>query len=122
MYSSVRAVYRITTNCEGPCSARQIVVDEFADRVPASALDRIKLLISELVTTRIVLGDPGLEERIVLDLRNDGIVRCAVVDHGPAILPQGLALGVFDQLSDRWGLTRSCDGTQMWFETEATAA
>jgi hypothetical protein len=122
MYSSMRAVYRIGAGADGPRTARRVVDAEFAGRVPALVLEKLKLLISEMVTNRIVNAPQGADERIILDLRSDGVVRCAVLDHGPATLPQGGVLRLVEELADRWGMTRSCDLTQMWFETEASVA
>jgi anti-sigma regulatory factor (Ser/Thr protein kinase) len=122
MHSSVRAVYRIAAGADGPGAARQVVDAEFAERVPELVLERLKLLISEIVTNRIVNALDGRDQRIILDLRSDRVVRCAVVDHGPATLPQGLVLRLVDEFADRWGITRSCDLTQMWFETGASAS
>jgi hypothetical protein len=119
MRSTIRAVYRIRTDREGPGDARRIVVREFEDRVSDGVLDKLKVLISELVTSRIINRSPDETERIIIDVRADRLVRCAVVDHGPAALPDPAALGVVEQLSDRWGLTRSGDETRMWFETTA---
>jgi hypothetical protein len=119
MYSTTRAVYRIRTDREGPGDARRIVTREFADCVSDGVLDKLKLLISELVTSRIVNRTPDETERMIIDVRAGRVVRCAVVDHGPVGLPDAPALGVVEQLSDRWGLTRSGDETRTWFETAA---
>jgi hypothetical protein len=121
MYATVRSIYRITGGTDGPSAARRAIVDEFGGRVPALVLEKLKLLISEIVTNRVVHGD-GADDRMILDLRSDRVLRCAVVDHGPATLPQGCVLGLVDQLADRWGVTRSCEFTQMWFETAVPVA
>lgn len=120
MCSRVRAVYRITTGVDGPRDAREVVAGELSDRVSAALLEELKLLVSESVTNRVVCHEPD-DGLLILDVRAGDAVRCAVVDRGPARLPSGLAVGLLDQLADRWGLTRSADVTQFWFEAGASS-
>jgi hypothetical protein len=51
------------------------------------------------------------------DLRSDRVVRCAVLDRGPASLPTGFRSLVFDRLADTWGESRANERTESWFET-----
>jgi hypothetical protein len=123
MRTTVRAVYRIPTGADGPGDAREVVDAEFGEVLPATVLEKVKLLVSEFVTNRIVGGDAGREDdELILDLCAGETVRCAVVDHGAAAVPSESALGVVDRLSSRWGLTRTSDVTKVWFETGASAA
>jgi hypothetical protein len=117
----VRAVYRIPIGVEAPGDARGVLATELCDRVPESVLDKLKLLVSEFVTNRIVSGRGCAAGPLILDLRADDVVGCAVLDHGPATLPSRCALGLLDQLADRWGLIRCDDVTQVWFETGVSA-
>jgi anti-sigma regulatory factor (Ser/Thr protein kinase) len=96
---------------------------ELRDVLPAGVLQQVKLLVSEFVTNRIVGGEAGLEDdALILEVSAGETVHCAVVDHGTAAVPSSCALGVIDELSSRWGLTRTGEETRVWFETEASAA
>jgi hypothetical protein len=120
-------VYRIPAGADGPGDARHIVDEEFADVLPESVRERVKLLVSEFVTNRIVAGRADREDdELILDLRAEDVVRCTFVDHGSAAVPPQCVLGVLDQLSLRWGLTRTREVarsrtrevTRVWFEAE----
>jgi anti-sigma regulatory factor (Ser/Thr protein kinase) len=100
-----------------------MVEAEFASVLPETVLERIKLLVSEFVTNRIVGGKAGREDdELIVDVSADEVVRCTVVDHGAAAVPPQCVLGMLDKLSVRWGLTRTDDMTRVWFEAEASAA
>jgi len=123
MDSRVRALYKIEPQLEGPAKARRIIADELATRVPASVLDDVKLMVSELVTNGIVHGSPEPDAPLMLDLLVNGHIRCRVLDNGGAFAthprsegPGGWGLQVVEQLSDRWGLQRSPQRTEVWFE------
>lgn len=121
MHSGLRVIYRIEVASTGPRVARGIVADELAERVRSSKLlDELVLLVSEIVTHRIAQACD--EPTLTLDLRADRVVRCGVIDDGPAALPAGLGLELVDQLAGRWGVTRSHKRTHTWIETEATDA
>ena len=120
MYSGLRVIHRIEVASTGPRVARGIVADELAERVRSSKLDELILLVSEIVTHRIAQACD--EPTLTLDLRADRVVRCGVIDDGPAALPAGLGLELVDQLAGRWGVTRSHKRTHTWIETEATDA
>jgi two-component sensor histidine kinase len=94
--------------------------------VPRRTLENLQLLVSEVVTNRIVYGDPGSDNAVTLDLGVNGTLRCAVTDHGPGWpgqrgatrsddAPHGLQLVA--RLADRWGVQRTRQGTRVWFET-----
>ena len=122
----VRALYRIDARADGPRTARRIVERECSGRVTRRTLENLQLLVSELVTNRIVYGDPGDDNAVTLDLGVNGTLRCAVSDHGPGCAEalatrrgddarHGFALVA--RLADRWGVQRTRQGTRVWFET-----
>jgi anti-sigma regulatory factor (Ser/Thr protein kinase) len=119
----VRALYKIEPEPEGPAKARRIIAEELASRVPASVLDDVKLMVSELVTNGIVHGSAEAAAPVMLDLLVNGNVRCRVLDHGQGFAggrrsegPGGWGLQVVEQLSDRWGMQYSSQQTEVWFE------
>lgn len=121
MGSRVRALYKIDPEPTGPAHARRIIAEELASRLPASAVDDIKLMVSELVTNGIVHGVRGNDAPVMLDLCVNGDVRCGVLDEGPGLAARvkrggGWGLWVVEQLADRWGMERSAERTEVWFE------
>jgi anti-sigma regulatory factor (Ser/Thr protein kinase) len=124
MSSYVRAIYSLTGAHESPASARRILTDELADRVSARTLESVKLLASELVTNRILAG-VGPDESMTLEVWTRGAIHFGVLDKCPSLVLSreepgegGWSLLLVDRLADRWGMTRSADGTHIWFETE----
>jgi anti-sigma regulatory factor (Ser/Thr protein kinase) len=119
----VRALYKIESQPEGPAKARRIIADELATRVPAPVLDDVQLMVSELVTNGIVHGSGAAEEAVMLDVLVNGHIRCRVLDHGEGFATRvrekqfgGWGLQVVEQLADRWGIERSPQQTEVWFE------
>jgi two-component sensor histidine kinase len=85
-------------------------------------------MVSELVTNGIKYGAIAQDDTIVLDLRINGGVRCAVIDPGSGFPAQApgpdgappdghFGLKLVDQLAQRWGVTRQADCTEVWVET-----
>lgn len=129
MQPRLRALYRISARADGPARAREIVTYELSDRVGRSTLDEVKLLVSELVTNGILHGHAGDDDTIVLDLEVNANIRCAVLDHGSGFAGRaeraagrggGWGLRLVERLADRWGVTRTAEGTCVWFETTRT--
>ena len=89
----VRTLYKIDARLDGPAQAREIVLRECARRVSGRTLEDFELLVSELVTNRILHGEPGADNTVLLDLRMDATLHCAVSDHGSGIGRRGAALG-----------------------------
>lgn len=123
MDSRVRTLYKIEPRSEGPAQARRIIAEELATRVPTTVLDDVKLMVSELVTNGIVHGSTEPDAPLMLDLLVNGHIRCRVLDHGGGFATGarsegrgGWGLQVVEQLSDRWGLQRSPQRTEVWFE------
>jgi anti-sigma regulatory factor (Ser/Thr protein kinase) len=90
--------------------------------LPPERLEEITLLVSELVTNGVRHG--GQHGPITIDVRVNGEVRCAVTDHGPGPAAReeftghgGWGLKLVEKLARRWGIVRSPDATQVWFET-----
>jgi hypothetical protein len=60
----------------------------------------------------------------MLELLVNGHVRCGVLDHGPGFAARGhqgsagggFGLMIVEQLADRWGMERSPERTEVWFE------
>jgi hypothetical protein len=118
MHSGLRIIYRIEAARTGPGVARGIVTAELCDHVRSSRkLEEIRLLVSEIVTHRV--RQSSKPRMITLDLRADRVVRCGVIDDGPAVLPAGLVLELVERLAGRWGVTRSRKQTHTWIETDA---
>jgi anti-sigma regulatory factor (Ser/Thr protein kinase) len=134
MNPPVRALYKIDARPDGPAQARRIVVRECSRRVSARTLEDFELLVSELVTNRIMHGAPGVDNTVLLDLRINSTLCCAVSDHGSGAgvrddrlsraaqrqhgrLP---GLRLVNRLADRWGTRRTrTGGTRVWCETAA---
>ena len=132
MNPPVRALYKIDARPDGPAQARRIVVRECSRRVSERTLEDFELLVSELVTNRILHGAPGADNTVLLDLRINSTLCCAVSDHGSGARrrdnrpstpthrgrPPGLRL--VNRLADRWGTHRTrTGGTRVWCETVA---
>jgi anti-sigma regulatory factor (Ser/Thr protein kinase) len=124
MASRVRALYKIEPQPEGPAQARRIIAEELASRLPGPVLNDVKLMVSELVTNGIVHGAADEQNPVMLDLIVNGYVHCRVLDHGPGFARRGQqevpgggwGLQVVEELSDRWGMQRSPQRTEVWFE------
>jgi len=127
MCSCVRSIFRIDARADAPVKARRIVSGELGSVLPRERLEDLELIISELVTNGIKYGANQQNDTIVLDLRVDSGVRCAVIDHGSGFpaeaswrndAPLGgrWGLKVVDQLARRWGVTRADDCTEVWAE------
>jgi anti-sigma regulatory factor (Ser/Thr protein kinase) len=123
MDSRVRALYKLDARPQGARQARRIIADELSTVLSATELEDVKLMVSELVTNGIVHGGPGEEAPVMLDLRINGSIRCAVLDQGPGFAARvregehgGWGLRLVEQLSDRWGMECSPRRTEVWFE------
>jgi anti-sigma regulatory factor (Ser/Thr protein kinase) len=133
MNPSVRTLYKIDARPDGPAEARRIVARECSQRVSGRTLQDFELLVSELVTDRIVHGQPGADNTVLLDLRINSRLCCAVSDHGNGtgrrsdrlrasqrqrVGGRSLGLRLVGRLADRWGThhTRT-GGTRVWCET-----
>ncbi|MGH2706489.1 MAG: ATP-binding protein [Actinomycetota bacterium] len=111
-----------------PGEAR-VAIDNAAGDFTQDVYERVRLLVSELVTNSVRhtgIG-PGVEGQIVLRLSaTPDRVRVEVSDPGgsgrPRMTPSpgadgGWGLLLVDQLSDRWGASQY-RGTTVWFEID----
>ena len=99
-----------------------------APHVPASTLDDVRLLTSELVTNSVKHAGLGPTDWIRFRLVfQDGRVHVEVRDPGPglgtaavdgdAMRESGWGLYLLEQISDRWGTSRNGE-TCAWFELD----
>src|ERR1700751_3805352 len=95
----VRALYKIEAQAEGPAKARRIIAEELSTLLSPGELDDVKLMVSELVTNRIIDGHEENDAPLVLDLCVNGNIRCAVLDQKP-----GLFARIRDDRRQGWGL------------------
>jgi anti-sigma regulatory factor (Ser/Thr protein kinase) len=124
--SRSRVLYKIAVQPEGPAQARRIIAEELSALLSPRDLDDVKLMVSELVTNGIVHGRHEGEVPVMLDLRVNGDIRCAVLDAGQGfaepVQPEqrmgGWGLRLVEQLSDRWGMECSPERTEVWFERD----
>jgi len=122
----MHALYEIDPQPSGPGQARQIIAEELSSRLPAGVVDEIKLMVSELVTSRIVHSAAEGDAPLMLELIVNGKVCCRVSDHGPgftardreATAPGTWGLLVVEHLADRWGMQHSPQRTEVWFERQ----
>ena len=124
MNTRVRVLYRLDAAPDAPAQARRIVHHECAGRLGRATLDKLQLLVSELVTNGIVHGRPASDRSITLELLINSTLRCAVVDAGPGFARRaardrdgGWGLRIVERLADRWGVHHTRHGTRVWFET-----
>jgi anti-sigma regulatory factor (Ser/Thr protein kinase) len=122
----VRVLYRIDAAPDAPAEARRIVQNECGGRVGRGTLEKLQLLVSELVTNGVVHGRTARDRSIMLELLINSSLRCSVVDFGPGFARRaarnadgGWGLRLVERLADRWGVNRSGQGTRVWFETAA---
>ena len=126
MDSRFRALYKIDPRPDGPAQARQIIAEELSSRLPVGVLNEIKLMVSELVTNGIVHGSAKRDTPVLLDLVVNGDIHCRVLAHGPGFAGYtgrrpsggGWGLQLVEQLADRWGMQRSPQHTEVWFERQ----
>jgi serine phosphatase RsbU (regulator of sigma subunit)/anti-sigma regulatory factor (Ser/Thr protein kinase) len=118
---------RLSGEVDAVPKARQAIA-ELAPQLDAELLETVSLLVSELVTNSIRYARTPEEASVVLRaMVFPELVRVEVADHGPGFEPSprgpdeqsrsGWGLYLVDQLSDRWGVSRT-DGTAAWFEID----
>ena len=105
-----------------PRVARAAVTPVLAERLPPDALDRLVLLVSELVTNAVRHACTPAELRIWI---NDQLVLVKVCDGSPAA-PQvrlqapdatsGRGMFLVQRLATRWGIEAKDPGKCVWFE------
>ena len=106
--------------------ARQLVRGMVTPFLPATKLDTIELLTSEVVTNAVVHAGSS---PIVEVTAEGGTVRISVQDQDPAWpMPRevavdytsGRVMALVDVMADAWGVERVAeDGKRIWFEVRA---
>jgi anti-sigma regulatory factor (Ser/Thr protein kinase) len=110
--------------------ARRWVGAVAADHLDGDQAEKLRLVISEVVTNALRHGSDG--ERIDLAVTPKPEFLCVqVTDDGPGLAPRPRALeteeeggfGLFfvEQLTRRWGVTRENHRTRVWFELDYAA-
>jgi anti-sigma regulatory factor (Ser/Thr protein kinase) len=111
----------------GPTAAQtaRAAVDAACGGLAQPAIEKLRLLVSELVTNSVRHGGAGADPILLRLAVSQGSVRVAVTDHGRGFAPRrdkptteaesGYGLYLLDQIADRWGTTD--DGAMtIWFE------
>ena len=109
-----------------PGHARR-ALERLGHRVAADVVERLKLLVSELVTNSVVHAGLSARDRIAVAVAvAPASVRVEVCDPGPGFeapaAPElydvcGRGLMLVDQVADRWGVARG-ELTRVWFEID----
>jgi anti-sigma regulatory factor (Ser/Thr protein kinase) len=110
--------------------ARRWVVSVAEAHLDGGQSEKLRLVISELVTNALRHGDDS--ESIDLAVTpKPGFLCVQVTDDGPGLVPRPRALateaeggfGLFfvEQLTRRWGVTRENQRTRVWFELDYAA-
>jgi hypothetical protein len=115
-----RTIHKVEAGTSGPRTARRIVTTELSGRISQLDLDRLRLMVSEIVAERF--GNVSPHETLLLELIDADVMRCGVVDHGRPSLPTGWRSVVLDRLASTWGLTCRNNVTEIWFETSVDEA
>ena len=105
--------------------ARERIRAAFGDRLPASLLHDLTVVVTELVANAVEHG-PGESIQMRLKLADDGTVRGEIEDQGRGDVAiremaddpsDGLGLRMVDWLTDRWAVYEG--STHVWFEMGA---
>jgi anti-sigma regulatory factor (Ser/Thr protein kinase) len=119
--------HRLPHTPSAPRMARELAREAARDRLDPDRLHEFVVMVSETVSNAVRHGGPEPDGRIGLRLEaEDGVMRVAVTDGGPAFNLEREALAVrgshhgllmVDQFANRWGL--SLDGKKaVWFEID----
>jgi two-component sensor histidine kinase len=115
--------YRLAPNVDSIGQARRCVRHALERLTDADTVDRLELIVSELVTNAVRHG-PGELITLRLAMEPDGTVAGQVEDQGSGIVAirdqpaeGGLGLVVVDQLTSAWGVHP--ETTDVWFRLEA---
>jgi anti-sigma regulatory factor (Ser/Thr protein kinase) len=117
---------RLSPGPQAPAEARRSL--EHLGRVDPELLERLRLLVSELVTNSVRHGGIRASDEIrLLVQRGGGSVRVTVIDSGKGFQPHprlgerdagsGWGLYLVEHLADRWGV-HSNGVTTVWFEVD----
>ena len=121
---------RLDPEPHAPEAARR-ALDHLVTNIGDDALDRLQLLVTELVTNSLKHGALTVDTQIGLDVYVDGdAVYAEVHDTGVGFVPRkpdldpfrssGWGLWLLDRLTTRWGIENGA-GTTAWFEMPVAA-
>src|SRR5262249_41048365 len=116
----------LAPNPSSVAEARAKVLEAMAPELGEDCADRVRLLVSELVTNAVRHG--SRHEPVELHAHWNSRVHIEVTDHGDGFVPHpysgpreepgGYGLFLVGSLADRWGVETN-DRTTVWFELEA---
>ena len=114
----------LPTDAHAPGRARHFVRQVAAGTVDEDALDRVELLVSEVVTNALRYGAPPITLAIAHE-DDDLVVRVSDGNPAPPVKrhakdweESGRGIELVDLLSDAWGVEPSEDGKAVWFRLE----
>jgi len=107
--------------------ARRWVASVAADLLEAGQAEKLRLVISEIVTNALRHGEESRRIDVAVTPKPEFLC-VQVTDDGPGLVPRPRALqpdteggfGLFfvEQLTRRWGVTREDKRTRVWFELD----
>ena len=125
--SASRALFHLPPRAQAARMGRQSVRHVLAG-TPDEVLERIELLVSELVTNSVTHAALAPEQNVDLKVLTwPGRVRVEVADPGSHFSPEGRpapgaesrwGLFLLNQMADRWGMDRRDPGKTLWFEVD----
>lgn len=108
---------------QAPRMARRCIDQWFGTELGTEELDKAKLLSSELVTNAVVHGDGQIvlradldEDRLLVEVIDEGGGFEREVSHRDPDEVQGMGLAIVEAESSRWGIHEGT--THVWFELE----
>ena len=116
----------IALNVDAPAAARAIATATLRGRVPASVLERARLVASELATNSVLHSGAGDDAKLIVritltratvavEIEDSGRDGTIAPRAGDAVNGGGYGLGVVQTVSEAWGLERAAaGGTRVW--------
>jgi anti-sigma regulatory factor (Ser/Thr protein kinase) len=111
--------------------ARQAICEQFGEIITSDELDKVRVLVTELVNNAVLHGGADDQHHVVVHLAvAPERLRGEVCDGGPGLDPEALPSArdvggngfiLVDCLSSRWGIATDA-GTCVWFELDRHAA
>jgi len=124
---SERAVFQLPPRAQAVRMGRQ-AVRRVLTGAPTELIERVELLVSELVTNSVTHGALGPDQRVDLWVSCwPDLVRVEVVDPGAHFDPEQTprpggesrwGLFLLNAMADRWGMDRLEQGKSLWFEID----
>ena len=108
---------------QAPQIARRAVIEWYGDSLEADELENTKILVSELVTNAVTHGVGRIrlrahsdEDRILVEVLDEGSGFEYQASEAPFEQLQGRGLAIVDAASSRWGIHEGT--THVWAEIE----